>query len=128
MIISFDVDGTLECGTPPGPIPLAVLIRLMVDGHRLGLTGGHKRVPQDIQVSWRGPQKGRHGPYLWSKVVGIDERAEVKAQVLREQSTSDDVAIHVGDEATDYLAAVKAGWEFLTPQQFLDLKDWWSPK
>lgn len=32
VLVAFDVDGTLECGQPPGPVPLAQLAELTAAG------------------------------------------------------------------------------------------------
>jgi hypothetical protein len=35
VLLSVDIDGTLEVGDPPGPLPLALLRWSIADGRRL---------------------------------------------------------------------------------------------
>src|SRR4051812_25662580 len=54
VVISFDIDGTMEFGDPPGPVSASIARELAVRGCILG-------VASDWAVSCQGPEWARHG-------------------------------------------------------------------
>jgi hypothetical protein len=98
-LVSFDIDGTLECGVPPGVVPLA----LVKTAKRLGyLVGSCSDRPIAYQQS------------LWS-AVGISVDFTVLKHRLGELKMRFAAAAyyHVGDAETDARYASDAGFYFL---------------
>ena len=99
-LISFDIDGTLEVGDPPGIVTIP-MVRL---AKRLGyLIGSCSDRPISFQQD------------LWQRLrIGVDftvlkhRLADVKA--LYPVATT---YYHIGDTDTDHVVAVDAGFRFL---------------
>jgi hypothetical protein len=98
-LVSFDIDGTLEVGYPPGPLPLAV-VRAARD---LGCVVG--------SCSDR-PSREQAG--LWAEhAVGVDFTCpKGRLSTLRDRFARRRY-VHVGDTVQDELEARRAGFEFL---------------
>ena len=47
ILVSFDIDGTLEVGDPPGPIPLAAVRRTRDLGYTIGSASDRTRRDQE---------------------------------------------------------------------------------
>ncbi len=100
IVLSFDVDGTLEVGDPPGPITMDMVRRAKEYGCIIGSCSdrslGEQRaiwVTHNIPVHF----------------VSLKHRlAEVKA------SFPADSYYHIGDTNMDRQAAREAGFDFLT--------------
>ena len=98
-LVSFDIDGTLECGQPPGVVPLA----LVTTAKRLGyLVGSCSDRPIAYQQA------------LWDELgIAVDftvlkhRLAELKARFAAT------AYYHVGDAETDAHYASGAGFRFL---------------
>jgi hypothetical protein len=98
-LVSFDIDGTLEVGEPPGIVPVA----LVREAKRLGyLVGSCSDRPIGFQRD------------LWERLrIAVDftvlkhHLAEVRA---RFEAT---VYYHIGDTDTDAYYATAAGFSFL---------------
>jgi len=99
VVVSFDIDGTMEFGDPPGPVSAAVARELVDRGHVVGVASDWPRSNQ--QPLW-----SRHGvePQF---VGGKHHLHEVKARFTAERY------IHVGDTEVDEQYALLAGFEFL---------------
>jgi len=104
VLISFDIDGTLEVGDPPGPLTMD-MVRLVRDkefliGSCSDRTLSAQRAiwaDHDIEVDF---------------VVGKHMLPDVKAQFEA------DVYLHIGDrEDLDRQYALKAGFDFLWPDE-----------
>jgi hypothetical protein len=98
-LVSFDIDGTLECGEPPGVVPLA----LVKSAKRLGyLVGSCSDRPIAYQQA------------LWS-ALGIAVDFTVLKHRLDELRTrfAATAYYHVGDTDTDARYASDAGFHFL---------------
>ena len=98
-LVSFDIDGTLECGEPPGVVPIA----LVRTAKRLGyLVGSCSDRPLGYQQA------------LWERLgIAVDftvlkhRLADVKARFAAA------AYYHVGDSDTDARYASDAGFRFL---------------
>ena len=110
ILISFDIDGTLEVGDPPGPLTMELVRKTKAQGFLVGscsdrpLSGQRAifeqhNIPMDFAVS---------------KHMLPDVKAEFQA----------DVYYHIGDrEDLDKKVALEAGFEFLWPDEAL-LEPW----
>lgn len=104
VLISFDIDGTLEVGDPPGALTMD-MVRLVRDkGFLIGscsdrTLSGQRAIwaAHDIEVDF---------------VVAKHMLPDVKAQFEA------DVYLHIGDrEDLDRQYALKAGFDFLWPDE-----------
>ena len=99
ILISFDIDGTMEFGDPPGPIPAAVARELVARGVIVG-------VGSDWPRSAQAPLWNGHG--VEPRFVGGKHHLhEVKAEFPADRY------LHVGDTDVDERYALLAGFEFL---------------
>jgi hypothetical protein len=99
ILVSFDIDGTLEVGQPPGIVPIALVRR----AQRLGyLVGSCSDRPISYQQA------------MW-------ERAQIAADFTALKHRLDDVKArfpaaayyHIGDTELDHFFATAAGFRFL---------------
>jgi phosphoglycolate phosphatase-like HAD superfamily hydrolase len=99
VLVSFDIDGTMEFGEPPGPVPAAVARELFDRGYIVGVASDWPRSSQ--QPLW-----SRHGmePHF---VGGKHHLHEVRAEFEA------DHYIHVGDTDVDERYAKLAGFAFV---------------
>jgi phosphoglycolate phosphatase-like HAD superfamily hydrolase len=100
VVVSFDIDGTMEFGDPPGPVPAAVVRELIARGYVVGCASDWPRSSQ--QPLW-----ARHGIEP-SFVGGKHHLHEVREQFEADQY------LHVGDTDVDERYALLAGFEFLS--------------
>ena len=98
-LISFDIDGTLEVGDPPGAITMATVRQAKSLGYLIGSCSD--RTVSEQQRIWR------------------DQGIEVEFTVLKnrlesvkEQFPAEEY-YHVGDTETDLRVALQAGFSFL---------------
>jgi phosphoglycolate phosphatase-like HAD superfamily hydrolase len=103
ILVSFDIDGTMEFGDPPGPVSAAVARELVGRGYIVGVASDWPRSSQ--QPLW-----SRHGvePEF---VGGKHHLHEVKAQFPADRY------VHVGDTEVDERYALLAGFDFLHVEQ-----------
>ena len=99
-LISFDIDGTLEVGDPPGGITMEMVRQVQTLGYLIG-SCSDRTVTEQRRI-WRD-----HGIEVEFTVLkhGLDK--------VKEQSPAEEY-YHVGDTETDRRAAVQAGFSFLT--------------
>lgn len=99
VVVSFDVDGTMEFGHPPGPIAAEVARQLVGRGCIVGVASDWPRSSQ--QPLW-----SRHGvePEF---VGGKHDLHEVRQRFVADRY------VHIGDTETDKSYALRAGFEFL---------------
>lgn len=99
ILVSFDIDGTMEFGDPPGPVSAEVARELVGRGYIVGVASDWPRSSQ--QPLW-----SRHGvePEF---VGGKHHLHEVKEQFAADRY------VHVGDTDVDEHYALLAGFEFL---------------
>ena len=98
ILISFDIDGTLEMGDPPGPIPLT-LVRLAKErGYVVGSSSD--RTLLDQRRLWD------HHAIEVDFVSNKHRLHEVRAQFPISRG------IHIGDAIMDEISAHHAGFDF----------------
>lgn len=99
ILISFDIDGTLEVGDPPGPITLEMVRRAREMGCIIG-TGSDRPVSAQEELWQRNNMK--------VDFVSLKHKlGELKAVFQAE------VYIHTGDGALDRQFAREAGFDFI---------------
>lgn len=98
-LISFDIDGTLEVGDPPGGITMEMVRRVQGLGYLIGSCSD--RTISEQQRIWRD-----HGISVEFTVLkhGLEK--------VKEQFPTDE-HYHVGDTETDRRASIQAGFSFL---------------
>ncbi len=98
-LISFDIDGTLEVGDPPGVIMLEAVRRAHTLGYVIGSCS-------DRPISY---QRG-----LWQTHEVPMQFTVLKQHLLRVRARFDvEHYLHIGDTKTDQLMAEQAGFDFL---------------
>ncbi len=99
LLISFDIDGTLETGDPPGPITFEMVRRARERGCVIGSCSDRPRSSQ------RG---------IWSAAEIEVDFVSLKHRLddVREQFEADRY-LHIGDRELDRQHAQQAGFEFL---------------
>jgi phosphoglycolate phosphatase-like HAD superfamily hydrolase len=100
VVISFDIDGTMEFGDPPGPVPAAVARELVDRGYVVGVASDWPRSSQQP---------------LWAK-HGVEPRFVGGKHHLHDVKAGFPGAsryVHVGDTDIDEMYALQAGFEFL---------------
>ena len=106
ILISFDIDGTLEVGDPPGVLTMAMVKRVQAQGFVIGSCS-------DRPISAQRAIWARHHIAI-DFAVGKLMLPEVKAQFVA------DVYYHIGDrEDLDRKYALAAGFAFLWPHEAL---------
>lgn len=98
-LVSFDIDGTLEAGDPPGPVTMAMVRRAEAHGCIIGSCSDRPLPVQrgiwdrhDIRVSFVSPKQN----------LG-DLRARFEAEEY----------YHIGDTELDQQFALEAGFQFV---------------
>lgn len=98
LLVSFDIDGTLEVGHPPGPVTLELVRRLKQGGHRVGSSSD--RTLGEQRTMWQ------------TNEIEIDFVSH-KHHLDTVRSQFDCVRfVHIGDTITDWQYAEVAGFEF----------------
>jgi hypothetical protein len=100
-LISFDIDGTLEVGDPPGQVSLESVRRCKALGYLVG-SCSDRTVSDQVQL-W-----GRHGievDFTMLKHHLGDLRSRFQAEAY----------YHVGDGDMDRFFAHRAGFQFVEP-------------
>jgi hypothetical protein len=100
VVVSFDIDGTMEFGEPPGPIPVAFVADLVAEGHVVGCASDRGRSSQ-------APLWHSHGVELHF-VGGKHHLPEVRAAYRAERY------VHIGDTHVDRHYAGLAEFEFVS--------------
>lgn len=98
-LISFDIDGTLEVGDPPGAITLATVMQ----AHELGIVIGScsDRPVRTQQQLWETHRVPVSFTVLKQHLMSVRESFEA------------DHYLHVGDSDIDRYMAEQAGFDFL---------------
>jgi hypothetical protein len=99
ILISFDIDGTLEIGDPPGPLTMNMVRRAHETGCIIGTCSDR---PLGVQKELMERQK-----IPMDFVARKHELAGVRAAFEAERY------FHIGDTELDQLFALKAGFDFL---------------
>ena len=110
ILISFDIDGTLEVGDPPGILTMELVRRTQEKGYLIGSCSDRPMSGQ--QAIW--DQHNIPVDFVVSKQMLPDVKARFQA----------DVYYHIGDrEDLDRKYALEAGFEFLWPHEAI-LEPW----
>ena len=110
ILISFDIDGTLEVGDPPGVLTMDMVRIVQQKGFLIGSCSD--RTLSGQQAIW--DQHNIPVQFVVSKQMLPDVKAKFQA----------DVYYHIGDrEDLDKKNALDAGFEFLWPHEAI-LKPW----
>ena len=110
ILISFDIDGTLEVGDPPGVLTMDMVRRARDRGFLIGSCS-------DRPISAQRAIWGQHNISI-DFAVGKMMLPNIKAQFEA------DVYCHIGDrEDLDKKYALEAGFEFLWPDEAM-MKPW----
>ncbi|MCL0105365.1 hypothetical protein M1N90_01225 [Dehalococcoidia bacterium] len=112
ILISFDIDGTLEVGDPPGPLTMDMVRKVKEKGFLIGSCSDRPISAQraiwnenDIEVDF---------------VIPKHMLSDVKKKFTA------DVYCHIGDrEDLDRQYALKAGYDFLWPDDACE-NDWFK--
>jgi phosphoglycolate phosphatase-like HAD superfamily hydrolase len=105
-LISFDIDGTLEMGDPPGPLSVDFVRRTQERGHLIGSCSD--RTIREQSAMWQAAD------ILPDFVVVKNQLDSLRERFVFERS------IHIGDTHVDAHFAKLAGFEFIF---VLDLAD-----
>ena len=103
-VVSFDIDGTMQFGNPPGPVSVEVARRLADLGHVVGSASDRTR--SDQSALW-----DQHGLEV-SFVGGKHHLHEVRSRFVA------DHYVHIGDTDVDEHYARLAGFEFVWVTDF----------
>ena len=98
-LVSFDIDGTLECGEPPGVVPIELVSTAKRRGYLVGSCSDRPIAYQ--QAVWQ--RLGIVADFTVLKHRLADVKARFTAAAY----------YHVGDSDTDALYASDAGFRFL---------------
>lgn len=104
-LISFDIDGTLEVGEPPGGIAMDSVRQLKELGYLIGSRSD--RTVSEQQRIWE-----NHGISVEFTVL------KHRLNDVKEQFTAD-VYYHIGDSEADHRASLQAGFDFLAVDDFV---------
>lgn len=104
MVVSFDIDGTMEFGNPPGPIPAALVAAMAELGHVVG--SGSDRTRSDQSGLWAAA--GIDVAFVGGKHHLPDVRDRFEATRY----------VHIGDTDVDAHFAKVAGFDFFWSHQF----------
>jgi hydroxymethylpyrimidine pyrophosphatase-like HAD family hydrolase len=100
ILVSFDIDGTLETGDPAGPITLDTVRRALELGYVVG--SASDRTVGFQRAMWA--EAGIEVEFVGGKHHLPEVRARFSGRATRH--------IHIGDTSTDHHYAGIAGFEF----------------
>ncbi len=103
ILISFDIDGTLEVGDPPGVITMDMVRRAQEMGCLIGSCSDRSATAQ--QAIW--DAHGIEADFVALKHMLDDVKTRFESELY----------IHIGDRDLDQQFALKAGFEFLWPDE-----------
>jgi hypothetical protein len=99
VVVSFDIDGTMEFGHPPGPVTVERVRGLAADGHVVGSASDRTR--GDQQTLW-----AVHGVEV-AFIGGKHHLDDVRSRFPAARH------VHIGDGHVDEHYAKLAGFEFV---------------
>jgi hypothetical protein len=99
MLVSFDIDGTMVFGEPPGPVPVSFVQAAIDSGHIVGSASDRTTAGQ--RELW-----AAHYTPVWF----TEHKHRLLA--LRERFPTVVRFIHIGDTEVDQRCAVTAAFEF----------------
>ena len=104
ILISFDIDGTMEVGDPPGPLTMDMARNAQKNGFLIGSCSD--RPPSAQRAIWE--QANIVADFVIPKHMLADVKANFEAERY----------FHIGDrEDLDRQNAIRAGFEFLWPDE-----------
>ena len=107
ILISFDIDGTMEVGDPPGPLTMEMARNAQKNGFLIGSCSD--RSPSAQRAIWE--QANITADFVSPKHMLADVKAKFDAEVY----------YHIGDrEDLDRQTALRAGFEFLWPHEAVE--------
>ena len=110
ILISYDIDGTLEVGDPPGPLTMDMVRVTKAKGFLIGSCSD--RPPSSQRALWA--QHQIEVDFVSAKHMLAEVKTKFKA----------DAYVHIGDrEDLDKQMALRAGFDFLWPDEAAQ-KDW----
>ncbi len=110
ILISYDIDGTLEVGDPPGPLTMEMVRITKQKGFLIGSCSD--RPPSRQRAMWEEYQI--EADFVSPKHMLAEVKTKFEA----------DAYVHIGDrEDLDRQMALKAGFDFLWPDEAA-AKDW----
>jgi len=99
ILVSFDIDGTLEVGHPPGIVPIALVRRAQQLGYLVGSCS-------DRPISYQ--------QAMWERVSIVADFTALKHRLDDVKSRFPaDAYYHIGDTDLDHFFATAAGFHFL---------------
>ena len=112
ILISFDIDGTMDVGDPPGPLTMEMARNAQKKGFLIGSCSD--RPPSAQRAIWE--QANIVADFVTPKHMLADVKAKFDAERY----------FHIGDrEDLDKQNALRAGFEFLWPDEAAG-KSWFS--
>ncbi len=105
-LVSFDIDGTLETGEPPGAVPIDLVRRAKGLGYLVGSCSD--RPVSHQQDMWERQQIAVDCTVLKHRLADVKARFQAAAYY------------HVGDTDTDEFFAAAAGFQFLRADAVAD--------
>ena len=107
ILISFDIDGTMEVGDPPGPLTMEMARNAQKNGFLIGSCSD--RPPSAQRAIWE--QANITADFVSPKHMLADVKTKFDAEVY----------YHIGDrEDLDRQTALRAGFEFLWPHEAVE--------
>ncbi len=104
ILISFDIDGTLEVGDPPGPVTLDMVRRARESGCIIGIGSDRTlRAQQELMDS-----NNIHMDFVSLKHKLTEVRAAFEVEQYYHIGDT-----HIGDTELDRQFALRAGFDFL---------------
>lgn len=98
VLVSFDIDGTLEAGDPPGPVTFAFVAEARARGYVIG--SASDRTLSEQRAIWQ--QAGIRPDFTCHKHRLKESTAHFGCQRM----------LHIGDTPLDEYYARQAGFEF----------------
>ncbi len=104
ILISFDIDGTLEVGDPPGILTMDMVRKVQEKGYLIGSCSD--RPPSSQLAIWE--EHDINVDFVSAKHLLAEVKTKFEA----------DAYVHIGDrEDLDHQMALRAGFEFLWPDE-----------
>ena len=100
-VFSFDIDGTLEIGAPPGPISVALVRTIQEMGHVIGSCSDRTLAHQ--RETWKELGLQEDFVALKTDLPSIRDRFEAASYY------------HVGDTVVDRIYAERSGFTYVLP-------------
>jgi hypothetical protein len=98
ILVSFDIDGTLEAGDPPGPVTFAIVEQARARGYVIG--SASDRTLSEQRAIWQ--QAGLRPDFTCHKHRLLESTSRFNCQRM----------LHIGDTSLDEYYARLAGFEF----------------